>query len=64
MKTTNQEKQNTLGVKETQNRRESMELNSVVSFRLKNEDLKELREKARKDNRTLSSYLTNLIKTN
>lgn len=49
---------------EKQNANETMNLNSVVSFRIKNEDLKHLKENAKKQNRTLSNYLTNLIKTN
>lgn len=57
-------KKDTLQKKAVESHRQSMNLDSVVSFRIKNLDLIQLKSKAKADNRTLSSYITNLIKTN
>jgi uncharacterized protein (DUF1778 family) len=64
MKTTKEEKRNTLGVKETENKKHSLELDATVTFRIKNEDLKTLQQNAKNSNRTVSNYILNLIKTN
>ena len=61
MKTTNKEKQNTYSVKENENKRASMELTSVVSFRLKNSELAKLQAHAKNQNRSISNYLKTLI---
>ena len=57
-------KNDTLQKKAVENHKQSMKLDSIVSFRIKNSDLVMLKSKAQADNRTLSSYITNLIKTN
>lgn len=64
MKTTKQEKNNTYKTKETENKNSSLELNSIVSFRIKNQDLKDLKSKAKNENRSVSSYIINLLKSN
>lgn len=64
MKTTKEEKRNTLSAKETENKRQSLELDATVTFRIKNEDLKTLQQNAKNSNRTVSNYILNLIKTN
>ena len=64
MKTTKQEKNNTYKTKEAENNSSSLELNSIVSFRIKNQDLKDLKTKAKNENRSVSSYIINLLKSN
>ena len=56
-------KKNTLQKKSVESQRQSMNLDAIVSFRIKNSDLAQLKSKAQADNRTLSSYIINLIKT-
>jgi hypothetical protein len=55
MKTTKEEKRNTLGVKETENKKHSLELDATVTFRIKNDDLKTLQQNAKNSNRTVSN---------
>lgn len=63
MKTTQQQKQNTYRKKETENKSNSMELTSVVSFRIKNNELNKLQKLANEENRSISNYLKTLIKS-
>jgi hypothetical protein len=63
MKTTNQEKQNTYKKKENENKSNSMDLTSVVSFRIKNDELTKLQKLANNENRSISNYLKTLIKS-
>lgn len=64
MKLSANEKKATYKVKETQNKNDSLQLDSILSFRLKNSELIKLKERAKNENRSISNYIKTQLNIN
>lgn len=64
MKLSANEKKATYKVKETQNKNDSLQLDSILSFRIKNSELIKLKERAKNENRSISNYIKTQLNIN
>lgn len=64
MKLSANEKKTTYKVKETQNKNDSLQLDSILSFRIKNSELIKLKERAKNENRSISNYIKTQLNIN
>lgn len=64
MKLSANEKKATYNAKETQNKNDALQLDSILSFRLKNSELIKLKERAKNENRSISNYIKTQLNIN